>query len=208
MATRLRISAHIIRWPQACACCFGQANTAHDATSTRVRGKRVVRVNTRSWRVPYCSDCLEHVEADNYAKSITTALADFVLVLGLLAGLGVAFVGSCCCGTLSIPTPRPGNPNQNAEPGKLVAFVAGSIVTGSSLAVGAYFWSRSLSKESKRKRRKAERRADSLCGAGCCDRGIAVVYDGWYGSVHDFWFASDKYAEAFSLANPGKMLSG
>ena len=98
MGVRVHISARLIRWPQKCACCLGRADAVYQTTHTRVTGKNVVHTDSRWWKVPYCSGCLDHMDAKARASSITAAGAYTVLILGIFLGLCVASFGSCCCG--------------------------------------------------------------------------------------------------------------
>jgi len=41
----------------------------------------------------------------------------------------------------------------------------------------------------------------------CCTCDIAINYDGWYGTIHTFHFASPTYASAFAAANGRKCVS-
>ncbi|HEY1188815.1 MAG TPA: hypothetical protein VGE74_14265, partial [Gemmata sp.] len=64
---RVALSARIIRWPDYCACCCGPADTSVEITFTRVSGVKVVRTQTKGWRVPYCTRCLDHIR---YSKRL------------------------------------------------------------------------------------------------------------------------------------------
>lgn len=218
---RVQISARLIHWPQQCACCFGPFNDYYRATYTRVTGKKVIRTDSRWWDVPYCSECLDHLDAHARAKSISSASAYSVLVFGILIGLVVALCGTCCVGpaafapTKAVDDRRERGKRAEPDPGKreasktvLVVFMLGSVVAGAGLAVGSYFWYQRLEADTKRRRRRAMSHADSLSTETCCTLGPAVVYEGWYGSVHTFWFANPDYADAFVQANPGKVLLG
>jgi hypothetical protein len=80
----VQVSARLLSWPRRCVCCGGQANTSYSASYTRTTGKRVIRHDTRSWDVPYCDDCLEHVKK---RKAGDSALVGGVvaLVIAVLA---------------------------------------------------------------------------------------------------------------------------
>ena len=218
---RVQISARLIRWPQVCACCLGRADEVYRTTYTRVTGKKVIRTDSRWWQIPYCSDCLNHMDAEVRANAITSASAYSVLTLGIMLGLVVALFGSCCVGpALFAPAqPRagkqepakPGQPNfPKSEPPKagLVVVMVGSVLGGIVLSVGGYLWSQRLKADARDRRRRAMQHAESLASRSCCTLGSAVAYEGWYGSVHTFWFANADYADAFVQANPGKVLRG
>jgi hypothetical protein len=59
---KVQVSARILEWPQQCACCCGPPDMTWEASSTRHTGKRVIREQTKSWEVPYCSRCVGHIK--------------------------------------------------------------------------------------------------------------------------------------------------
>jgi hypothetical protein len=77
MAYSFQVSAKILHWPRACACCFGTADTERRAAASRTTGKRVQRTTTMWWDIPYCSPCIRHAKA--------FALAPRLLLAGLAA---------------------------------------------------------------------------------------------------------------------------
>lgn len=79
----VQVSARLLSWPQSCACCRGSSTATLAASHTRTTGKKVIHSQTRSWNVPYCDDCKEHVRLYEDAKSS--------LLLGILAGALVPF---------------------------------------------------------------------------------------------------------------------
>jgi hypothetical protein len=196
----------LIQWPQICACCLGRADDVYQTTHTRVTGKKVIHTDSRWWKVPYCSNCLDHMDAEARARSITAAGAYAVLVSGILLGLFVASFGSCCCGPALFAPAQPGAGNRAPATAGVVVAMAGSVVAGVGVAVGAYFWYQRLAADARRRRRRAMEHAESLASRDCCILGAAVAYEGWYGSVHTFWFANADYADAFVRANPAKVL--
>jgi hypothetical protein len=40
----------------------------------------------------------------------------------------------------------------------------------------------------------------------CTSQGAAVMYEGWYGSVHTFSFTNERYADQFKLSNEAKVV--
>jgi hypothetical protein len=50
------------------------------------------------------------------------------------------------------------------------------------------------------------RQLQRLLRRTCRCEGPAVEYEGWYGTVHTFYFASEDYAAAFRRANAGKIV--
>ena len=78
----LRVSAHILVWPQRCACCLDYNDAGAVAAHTRVDWARVAcaldnlrwgwygysalwaegSVQQKGWEIPYCWECLDHIE--------------------------------------------------------------------------------------------------------------------------------------------------
>ncbi len=203
---RVQISARIIRWPQKCACCLGRANDVYQTTHIRRTGKKVIHTNMRQWEVPYCSACLDHMDAEDRANTISSAGAQIVLVFGIILGVTLAFFGSCCCGPAIFAPVQPGVGNREVAQAGIVVAMIGSVLVGVGIGIGAYFWYLRLDADARRNRREAKQYAESLASRDCCTLGPAVAYEGWYGSVHTFWFANVDYANAFIRANPGKVL--
>ena len=79
MSYTVKVSAKIITWPLACACCGEQPDSEYRAEAERTTGKRVQRTTTKGWDIPYCSRCLLHKE--KYEK------ANMWLVFGVVGGL-------------------------------------------------------------------------------------------------------------------------
>lgn len=208
MGVRVQISARLIRWPTVCACCTGRADDVYRTTHTRVTGTRVVRTNSRWWDVPYCSACLDHVDAHSRARSVTAAGSTAALVGGIVLGLAVTSFGACCCGPGVFAPPRAAGDNQGPVQAGAVIITLGSLLLGAGVAVGGYLWSRKLEADARQRRRQAVRYAESLASRCCRTLDAAVEYNGWHGSVHTFWFANPQYADAFVRANPGKVLWG
>ncbi|MBV9868666.1 MAG: serine/threonine protein kinase [Abitibacteriaceae bacterium] len=55
-----KFAGDTLAWPQQCACCGGPSDSALPVIYLS-QGK--VTKDTRGWLVPYCSDCVQHVEA-------------------------------------------------------------------------------------------------------------------------------------------------
>ena len=172
----IQVSAHLLTWPRLCACCSRPATTDVAPSYTRVSGKRVVRTNTRSWRVPVCATCAEHSSiygrtTGATARAITWGVAILVVsgVLGAVAGSSDGAI----------------NP----------AFVA--LGTIGTIAVLVMLLTRAHADR---------RTAAGLLQDTCCSVAYPVVYHGWSGSVHSFHFRNGVYAQAFADANAKKML--
>src|SRR4051794_4471700 len=86
----VQVSARIIHWPGACACCCQPADTSIAASSTRTTGKKVVHTHTKSWDVPYCRRCLAHIRAAKELRSYSRIVIHRSVVIGLC---GAVFAG-------------------------------------------------------------------------------------------------------------------
>lgn len=98
MAYQFQISANILSWPRACACCTRTADTHIRATASRTTGKRVQHTITSWWDVPYCSACIAHkTKFDSAGNWLTAGLIGGVavwVILGFASSSGT--VGFVC----------------------------------------------------------------------------------------------------------------
>jgi hypothetical protein len=212
----VRISANIIHWPNTCPCCCAPADDTTEVASTRYTGKRVVRSQTKVWRVPYCRACLRHVDAapriNDLEQQIDRSrppgnyypLTVLSSVLGGLLGLLLL-----CCGGLSID-----------QPAVTVVFVLlALLLAGGAVALGLLV----LVKQDRTNHRQAVRRYEErladmkhelrerkqrapLFGSCSTAGNLAVSYEGWYGTIHTFEFDSPQYADQFRQSNRGKIV--
>lgn len=94
MAYQFQISAKILSWPRACACCDQTADTHIRAAASRTTGKRVQRTTTSWWEIPYCSTCVEH--KDKFDSAGNWLIAGVVIgifawpAFGVMSGSGTA----------------------------------------------------------------------------------------------------------------------
>lgn len=179
MGVRVQISARLIRWPQMCACCLGRADDVYKTTHARVTGKKVIRTDSRWWKVPYCSDCLDHMDAEARAKSITAAGAYAVLVGGILLGLMVALCGPCCGPALFTPA-QPKAGNQRAAQAGVVVVMIGSVVAGVGVGVGAFLWYQRVVSAVGSRRAAPPAPSNAACGVTCVE---GVLYLGCGGDL-------------------------
>lgn len=69
------ISARLIYWPQKCCCCSGRTNATLNVTA-----ENDSQTHSKTWGVPYCSDCIAHLDAaQRYQGGISILI---VLLLG------------------------------------------------------------------------------------------------------------------------------
>jgi hypothetical protein len=139
---------------------------------------------------------LDHIHYYQQARSLSSGGEVFFLCsaigLGILTLLGPIF-GICCF-----------LPNNDAALG----FCVGLSSTGAlgTCAVGFFilYWQHKL-----RRHRQYERlmdMAERTTKKSCVQTGPAVSYEGWYGTIHTFRFASDQFADAFMAANHAKIV--
>lgn len=76
------VSGNLLKFPRQCACCSKPADTVHETAASRTTRKRVVRTDTRSWEVPYCSSCVAHARRSPSSWGCFTPLL-IVLTSGL-----------------------------------------------------------------------------------------------------------------------------
>ncbi len=194
----VQISARIIRWPSACACCCGPANTTVEVSSTRTTGKRVIYRQTKGWEVPYCKRCLAHIRAAQQLRSLSMLVVHLSLVFGLLGGL-LALVVFVPLLLYSVP----------------LAIIVGAVILAGMVIVLVitFNWCRQKYdrdvKTKNTERARLEQRLDALLSPSCSEESrLAADYEGWHGSVHTFYFSSQKFITVFERANPGKCLQG
>lgn len=97
---RVEASGYQFVFPQMCACCGSQPETALTVSATKTSGKKVVRTQTNTWDFPYCSKCVEHTNMATFAIIAMVVVGIIVLVvfglIHIIAGLilgAVAAVG-------------------------------------------------------------------------------------------------------------------
>jgi hypothetical protein len=86
---RVDVSGHSFVFPNECACCGATPDRELTVSANRSWGSKVVRTETKSWDVPYCTGCIEHVRADEAAGSFARWSTVLSVLLGLLVGYGL-----------------------------------------------------------------------------------------------------------------------
>jgi len=192
----IEISARIIRWPPLCACCCRVADTSIEVSHTRSSGVKVVRHQTKSWDIPYCAKCFDHIDAARalwrFRRTVLHLPVVFRLSASALSIVVILFL-----------TRIPLLPALVLGGGWSVA-VAVALYLLDPVCVRVHkLWLR----EREEAWRKLKRRLDTLLCGQCAEEGVlAARYHGWSGTVHTFEFSSDQYAELFRKANPRKVL--
>jgi len=192
---RVQISARIINWPRICACCCGSSDTYIQVTSSRVKGVRVVRTQTSSWDVPYCGNCVRHVDLGERLREFSVSVFHEAWICGgVIAVMAVVMVLALVVGWTMFG---------------IMALVL-TLVT--VLLMAGLFPTLQRRHDDEVGRLEAERqrlrdKLDATTAPHCVSiRHFAAGYEGWHGSVHTFVFANADFANAFVAANPGKCL--
>lgn len=182
----VQVSAFLLTFPKLCCCCgFGGADGRFLATATRTTGKRVIRIDTKSWDFPIWRECQRWIRRQQRAN----AARFWFVALGVLART-CAFAG---VGLFSLPFVDAKIENR--------ALVLASAVIAVALA-GLLVGLATLAYQGLQRRRAA---ADNVKPAGHCAV-KPVIYREWYGTVHTFYFACEDFAQQFILANATKVL--
>jgi hypothetical protein len=80
---RVDVSGQKFAFPAKCACCNGQPDAELTISASKSTGKRVVHTTSKAWSVPYCSRCVQHVQAAEMAARVAW-------VFGILSAVGGA----------------------------------------------------------------------------------------------------------------------
>ena len=194
--TRVQISAHRIAWPRCCACCCGPKDTEVTLSFTRRRGVRVIREQTKSWLLPYCTRCLDHIDAVERLESFGWTVVHrpaVAVIFGLLLASAVVIL--------------------LWEKPLLFAITLGAVLAvvlsfGMSplLSWCSRSHRRALLQREKARQALEDELARCLCDNCASEDHIAAEYDGWSGTVHTFYFANAEFALLFTQANAGKVL--
>ena len=215
---RVQISAqYLIHWPKHCACCMGPAETTVEASAVRVTGKKIVKRDERGWLIPYCHGCVNHHRLSEQIRRDRESGGDewdapLLMRLGGFGLLALALLLTCAGigGTAVKPPPGWTLPQIIVLTLALACFSAAG---GIGLLISAAYRSAedaadaSDREEQERARMARLRAALAQCLTGTCAcEGVAVIYEGWYGTLHTFEFRSARYAEAFCRANASKIV--
>jgi hypothetical protein len=188
---QVRVSAHIIRWPRNCCCCGAPARNSYRARFSRVTGRRVIRTHEKWWDVPCCGRCLDHLDAARRADAALYGGACKVAAILMSVALGLSVPLGCCAGSV----------------GPRVAVLAAFLfLVGCCLVASLWVLDALLARRRREEYEQLRAEAERLMTPHCACLDEAVCYEGWYGSVHTFLFASRDYAAAFMDANRGKVL--
>ncbi len=202
MGTRLSISARIIHWPNRCACCMENADTWHHARASREKGVKVIHVESKKWKIPYCRHCLEHADLFEERDEITDQKANGILFVGILSGIVAILIGGFC-GSLLL---RHVQENNGFPP--ILAVIAGMIFFfgGVGSIIGTVVLTRRMKRKNADLRKQLTTKAKSLQCPTCRSDIPAVEYEGWSGSIHTFWFANPNFAKDVKQLNAEKVL--
>ncbi|NCO33299.1 MAG: serine/threonine protein kinase [Armatimonadetes bacterium] len=218
----VQVSAHLITWPGRCACCYEPSDAHLRVSYTRTTGVRVVRHDTRSWDVPYCGNCLQHIQLYNAGNGLF-ASGSLSLLIGS-AGVGLfykSWFAFILCGVLLLSagygihaaSEVSGKKHETTSRNGIQAWggVVSAVIIWSTVFGMVDSWFTALActltvilllvgfvQQS---------RARETARPTCCCMGPAVAFNGWYRAVKTFTFHSREYANAFRAANARKVVN-
>ena len=191
----IEISARIIRWPHVCACCCQTANSTIQISSTRVTGKKVIRTQTKSWDIPFCRQCLAHVKASAELETFSMFVFHGSVSIGLIgAGVTLLFFAMFY---------------QTAWLGTALCLLSAAMTVGILIATYSYYQEKyeRANRFKRQKQLELTDHLDSLMSDTCATEGqLAASYEGWYGTIHTFYFSSREFASRIEQINRGKCL--
>lgn len=115
---QIRVSARKLIWPRSCPCCCENADSELAVIATRTTGKRVIRTSARSWTVPYCSRCVNHIakfKAASRTRTACLALSAIVFGVAAVSFQSVAWGAFLCISCIAIFILRIRGLNAQAE---------------------------------------------------------------------------------------------
>ena len=80
----IQVSARVLHWPQRCACCNQLNDTQYRISYTRTTGEKTQRSTTRYWDVPYCTQCVLHVQLAKDALSTYMVWLILIVIQGII----------------------------------------------------------------------------------------------------------------------------
>lgn len=99
---RVDLSGHSFAFPDECACCGGAPDCELTVSASRSHGTKVVHTESKSWDVPYCTGCIEHIRADEAAGSFARGSTVLAVLLGVLIGIGAGPYWGAAIGILGV----------------------------------------------------------------------------------------------------------
>jgi len=99
---RIDVSGRIFAFPHKCACCCAPPDTELSISASRTWGSKVVHTETKSWGVPYCSDCIKHLRSMKAAYAFASWFTVFTVLLGVLIGFRVDLYWGISTGILAL----------------------------------------------------------------------------------------------------------
>lgn len=204
----LLIRGRAVKWPSICPCCCREPDTtieikrtAEDTTFNWLTGSKTTRSETRSWEVPYCRQCLEHVQAERELQGFSGLAYHPVWTVIPVAAIFVG-VAALAVATLETPIFRYLIP-------VLLLLIAVLVSRVTYRGCARVFQEQLLTDNARRAALQA--RADANHSPTCTAKGrVAVRFEGWsekshYGEWHDEWhhfsFANADYGELVAALN-------
>lgn len=81
---KVEVSGKQFIFPVKCACCGGTADAELSTSASKATGRRVIRTKTNEWDIPYCDECVRHV---NLAEGTASLTIMFCVISVLGAGV-------------------------------------------------------------------------------------------------------------------------
>jgi hypothetical protein len=170
----VRVSARVLRWPPGCVSCGGASDGTLYINSTRVTGVRVLRSQTRGWRVPCCSRCLWHMKAEGNTRRFLNVARRLTLLGPVACAVGLV-AGSAVVGLLLaflMLARRDGDAIHGARAAAAVLLPLALVAGGTLLAIVVYRpWSAHVRGEREKQleiARKIHASAKAACLPTCC----------------------------------------
>jgi hypothetical protein len=180
-----------------------KATTSAALTHTRTTGVRVLRSDTVSWVLPYCSRCLDHVEACEQQSAAAEAhrLRRLACTQALAYLIALVVIG-CLSLMLAIASSR----NGRREAAIFFAALSASSVVGSVVAFLFLLYRRQRAARAEQLASQAAELLRTIITPSCCWANLAVLYTYRNGTLHGFTFGNAEYAELFREQNAPKLI--
>lgn len=196
----ITLSKRILHWPQQCACCYNphtQNPNPDKGVTISYTNSNSRRANSWTWTVPYCSDCLAHLEnyklANEYYYSGDGRCEGYLLLLILtLTAAGITKV------------------YMNND---LLTVTVAIAVAGLGIIVVEQA-ARETERENERKERirlhynQQYTHFYGKANGSCTSNEIAAEFKEKYGDINRISFSNQEYAALFNAKNVGKKIDG
>jgi hypothetical protein len=161
-----------------------------------VTGKKIIHTETKSWHVPYCTHCLDHIQVAKELRKFSMFVLHPSVPIGLVGGvLAFCAFGMAC--SLS----------------QLLGVLVGFLVVVATVGILMLTfpacqakYHRDVAAKNAQKAQLEEELNSLLCRTCAEEDCLAAGYHGWQGTVHTFSFSSGQFTRNFERCNRGKCL--